>query len=63
MTTDEGVRVRCPACTWWLTRVISTEAQLEVACPNWNCRAWIVVRREGASVTTTVVPKPQKKQA
>ena len=63
MKTDEGVRVKCPICRWWLMRVISLEAQTEVACPNWNCKAWVVVRREGASVSVTVVSRPESKQA
>ena len=60
MTTDEGVKVRCPACGWWLAKVSSETAQVEVNCSNWNCRQSVVIRREGVSVTTTAIPRAKQ---
>ena len=63
MTTDEGVKVRCPGCGWFLAKVTSNPAQVEVNCPNWNCQTPVVIRREGETVTTTALPKVKQQQA
>ncbi len=63
MTIDEGVKVRCPGCGWWIANVTSDNAQVEVNCSNWNCQKSVVIKREGATVTTTIVPRLKQKQA
>ena len=63
MTTDEAVKVRCPACGWWIAKVTSVKAHVEVNCPNWNCSTPVVIRREGSEVSTTALPKAKQQQA
>lgn len=61
MTRDEGIEVRCARCGWWVARVTSTEAEVELNCVNRNCATPLVIRRQNGEVTVAVTQKKTAK--
>jgi predicted RNA-binding Zn-ribbon protein involved in translation (DUF1610 family) len=57
MTRDEGRKTRCPECGWFVARITSTEAEIELNCSNGRCGATLIVRRENSEVTVAVAQK------
>jgi hypothetical protein len=62
MVRDEGQKVRCPGCGWFVAKVTSVEAEVELNCSNGRCRATLVVRRENSEVTVSVADKKPQAQ-
>ncbi len=60
MNRDEGTKVRCPACGWFVCKVKSLDAEVEMNCVNMNCKRIILVTREHGDVTCKVLPNMQK---
>ena len=57
MQRDEAQKVRCPVCSWFVAKITSLEAELEVNCVNWNCQTPLSILRENGRVTVVAVPK------
>lgn len=60
MVRDEGRKAHCPECGWFLTRIASTEAEVELNCANGRCRATLVVVRQNEQVTVRVTAKSKQ---
>jgi len=60
MVRDEGRKARCPACGWFVTRITSLEAEVELNCANGRCGATLVVVRENEEVTVRVTSKTKQ---
>ena len=60
MTRDEGCKIRCCECGWFLAKITSLEAEVELNCANGRCGATLVVAREKDQVTVRVTAKSKQ---
>lgn len=60
MQRDEGRKTRCPECGWFLARITSVEAEIELNCSNGRCGATLVIVRENTEVTVRVTTKAKQ---
>jgi transcription elongation factor Elf1 len=58
MMTVEEVRIDCPRCKIFVTRVKAAEAEVEVNCSR--CRQTVVVKVVEGKLTVELVSKPKQ---
>ena len=58
MTGD--LEIRCPKCQWFVARIRTREAELEVNCPWTKCQTTLVVVVKDNRIAVEAMPKAKK---